>query len=54
VGFAAQGHEHGFGAFAGQFRPVIVQVLVYRTLVEADLALFPTFVPEFVFQGLPP
>ena len=51
VGFAAEGHENGVGAFASQFRPMVVEILVNRALVETDFFFGPAFVPEFMFHG---
>eukprot|EP00747_Dinoflagellata_sp_TGD_P162803 gnl/TRDRNA2_/TRDRNA2_180796_c0_seq1.p2 gnl/TRDRNA2_/TRDRNA2_180796_c0~~gnl/TRDRNA2_/TRDRNA2_180796_c0_seq1.p2 ORF type:complete len:207 (-),score=30.73 gnl/TRDRNA2_/TRDRNA2_180796_c0_seq1:30-650(-) len=50
MGFAAEGHEDGVGAFTGQFRPVVVEVLVHGALVETDFLFSPAFVPEFMFH----
>jgi len=51
VGFAAQGDKHCAGIAAGQFRPVVVQVLVDAALVKTYFTPGPALMPEFVFHS---
>jgi hypothetical protein len=54
VGFAAQRDEDGTGAIAGEFWPVVVEVLIHGALVKPYLFIGPALMPEFVFHVCSP